>query len=116
MPQLFTNYIFAVLGTVMMMMMICYDVSFPILIFDFLKLQVLEACEHRTLVPFAESFFHALVLAFQPLHPSPPALLSCDGGEFIVLQPWHWWPLRHYGLGSCQVQVSGEDACASCCS
>jgi hypothetical protein len=27
MPQLFTNYIFAVQGTVMMMMMICYDVS-----------------------------------------------------------------------------------------
>jgi hypothetical protein len=115
MPQFFTNYIFAVLGTVMMMMMICYDVSFPILIFDFLKLQVLEACEHRTLVPFAESFFHALVLAFQPLHPSPPALLSCDGGEFIAPQPLLSSPIWFRVLQGSGV-MSGEDACASRCS
>jgi hypothetical protein len=103
MSSLFTNYIFAVQESVMMI--ICYDDSFSVLIFHFFKLQVLEASQHRSLLSFLESFFYALVLAFRAIHPSPPPLLVCDSSEFTVPQLRYRWPLCLHGLGSC-VDVS----------
>jgi hypothetical protein len=86
-------------------MIICYNDSFPVQIFHFFKLQVLEASQPRSLLSFLESFFYALVPAFRAIHPSPPPLLVCDSSKFTVPQLRHPWPLCLHGLGSC-VDVS----------
>jgi hypothetical protein len=64
------------------MIIICYDITFPVLTFDIL-IACFGSLGASDADSFVESFSHALVLTFLLLPPPPP---MCDGlGVYMLL-------------------------------